>query len=222
MRAWVAKGLFMALSIMLAISLLAQHGCSGERQKRAVYLLVNNSATHSEQFDKVLDVTRYLLGTLLPGESLGLARIDGESFNETDIVARMTFDLRPSMANAQKRAFLESMQKLGNNIRPGRYTDITGGILQAIEYLNDTRASQKYILIFSDLKEVTRKGKVRDFPISFNGIHVVVINASKLKSDNIDPAEYQQRVDNWVKRVEQGRGTWKLLNDLNYLHTILE
>ncbi|MCW9047127.1 MAG: VWA domain-containing protein [Gammaproteobacteria bacterium] len=222
MKTFVAKGVFLSLSFMLLMSLLAQHGCSKPREKKAVYVLVDTSGTYSKQFDKVQIVMRYLLGSLTPGESLALARIDSESFNEKDIIARMSFDLRPSMANAQKRAFIESIDKFGKNIQPSRYTDITGGILQAIEYLNETQATQRTILIFSDLKEEIKKGQIRDFPISFNGIHVVAINVTKLKSDNVDPREYQNRVETWAKRVEQGGGDWKLINDMNHLSQIIE
>lgn len=222
MKTFAAKGLFITLSILLSLSLLAQHGCSEPREKKAVYVLVDTSGTYSKQFDKVQTVLRYLLGSLLPGESLALARIDSESFNEKDIVARMSFDLRPSMANAQKRAFLESVDKFGKNIKSSKYTDITGGILQAIEYLNETQATQRYILIFSDLKEEIKKGQIRNFPISFNGIHVVAINVTKLKSDNVDPRKYQERVDEWTNRVEQGGGNWKLINDMNHLSQIME
>lgn len=210
------------LNILLAVMLFSLTGCSEPRGKKAVYVLVDTSGTYSKQFDKVQGVLRYLLGVLQPGESLALARIDSGSFSEKDIVARMTFDLRPSMANSQKRAFLESIENFGKKIKSSKYTDITGGILQAIEYLNETRANEKHILIFSDLKEEIKKGQVRDFPISFNGIRVAAINVTKLKSDNTDPREYQQRVDNWAKRVEQGGGHWKLINDLNRLDAILE
>ncbi|MCW8935956.1 MAG: VWA domain-containing protein [Gammaproteobacteria bacterium] len=222
MKTFIAKGVFLGLSFMLLMSLLAQHGCSEPREKKAVYVLVDTSGTYSKQFDKVQIVMRYLLGSLTPGESLALARIDSESFNEKDIIARMSFDLRPSMANAQKRAFIESIDMFGKNIQASRYTDITGGILQAIEYLNETQATQRTILIFSDLKEEIKKGQVRDFPISFNGIHVVAINVTKLKSDNVDPREYQNRLDAWAKRVEQGGGNWKLINDMNNLSQIIE
>jgi len=214
------KRIFLSLVFSLAVVLTLLVGCSEPRTKRAVYVLVDTSGTYSQQFEKVQGVMRYMLGTLLPGESLALARIDSESFSEKDIVARMNFDLRPSMANAQKRAFLESVDKFGSNISPSKYTDITGGILQAIEYLNETKATDKYILIFSDLKEDIKQGQVRDFPINFNGIHAVAINVTKLQSDNIDPREYQQRVDAWAVRVEQGNGQWKLINDLNRLEAI--
>jgi len=214
------KRIFLSLGFSLAVFLVLLVGCSEPRSKRAVYVLVDTSGTYSQQFEKVQGVMRYMLGTLLPGESLALARIDSESFSEKDIVARMSFDLRPSMANAQKRAFLESIEKFGAGISPSKYTDITGGILQAIEYLNETKANEKYILIFSDLKEDIKQGQVRDFPINFNGIHAVAINVNKLQSDNIDPREYQQRLDAWATRVEQGNGYWKMINDLNRLEAI--
>jgi len=222
MRELTKKGIFITLSILLSIGILTQSGCSGERKKKAVYVLVDISGTYSQQFEKVKGVVRYLLGSLLPGESLALARIDSGSFNEKDIVARMSFDLRPSIANSQKRAFLESVEKFGEDIKPSEYTDITGGILQAIEYLNETQANQRYILIFSDLKEEIKKGQIRDFPISFNGTNVVAINVTKLQSDNVDPREYYKRVEDWTKRVEEGGGTWKLVNDLNHLDSIIE
>jgi len=214
------KRIFLSLGLSLTLVLMLLLGCSEPRSKKAVYVLVDTSGTYSQQFEKVQGVMRYMLGTLLSGESLALARIDSESFSEKDIVARMSFDLRPSMANAQKRAFLESVEKFGSDILPSKYTDITGGLLQAIEYLNETKATEKYILIFSDLKEEIKQGQVRDFPINFNGTHVVAINVTKLQSDNVDPREYQQRVDAWAARVKQGNGDWKLINDLNRLEAI--
>lgn len=210
------------LSGLVVLVFLTQAGCSEPREKRAVYVLVDTSGTYSEQFDKVQSVLRYLLGALQPGESLALARIDSESFNEKDIVARMSFDLRPSMANAQKRAFLESVNQFEQSLQASQYTDITGGILQAIEYLNETRANQRTILIFSDLKEEVKKGQIRDFPINFNGIRVVAINVTKLKSDNVDPRKYQARIDDWAQRVEQGGGEWQVINEMNNLSRIVE
>jgi len=222
LNALMAKSGFIALGILLGISIIAQHACSKPSEKKAVYVLADTSGIYSKQFDKVQSVMLHLLGALQAGESLAFARIDDESFNETDIIARMNFDLRPSIANAQKRAFLESVNQFGKHIIPGKYTDITGGILQAIEYLNETQAKQRYILILSDLKEETKKDQVRNFPISFNGIHVVVINVAELENDNAESGEYQKRVEAWVDRIEQGGGDWKLINDMARLGEVVE
>ncbi len=216
------KPLLIALVGVFLMGLLGLSACSERNTSKAVYVLVDTSGTYSQQFDKVGSVVRYLLGVLQPGESLALARIDSESFSETDIVARVTFDLRPSMANSQKRALIETLDEFGKTIKPSKFTDITGGVLQAIEYLNETAAGDKTILLFSDLMEEVKKGQVRDFPISFNGIKLVAINVTKLQSDNVDPREYQKRVDEWAARVEQGGGHWKMINDLNRLDNILQ
>ena len=66
-----------------------------------------------------------------------VARIDTGSFSEKDIVAKVTFDDRPSMANQQKREFQKRVDDFVRTVKPASYTDITGGILQATEYLNE-------------------------------------------------------------------------------------
>jgi hypothetical protein len=108
-----------------------------------------------------------------------------------------------------------------NEVKPAPYTDITGGILQAIEYLNEQHTGRKTILIFSDLKEELKKGYVRDLPLNLRGFDVVALNVTKLRSDNVDPREYMDRLAAWKKRVEAGGGTWRVVNDLDRLDGIL-
>ena len=133
----------------------------------------------------------YLLATLDSGDSIAIARIDSGSFSEKDIIAKVTFDDRPSTANQQKRMFKDKIDEFVNNTKRGsRHTDITGGMLQASEYLDETGAGERYVLIFSDLEEDLQKGHIRDFPISLPDIHVVALNVTKLRSDNIDPRDY--------------------------------
>ena len=50
---------------------------------------------------------------------------------------------------------------------------------------------------------------------------MVALNVTKLRSDNVDPREYFDRVDNWEERVVNGGGSWKLVNDLDNLHQLL-
>ena len=80
---------------------------------------------------------------------------------------------------------------------------------------------RKYILLFSDLKEDIKKGHVRNFPIDVSGCNVVALNVTKLRSDNVDPREYFDRVKKWRTRVEEGGGHWRLMNDLNRLDGLL-
>ena len=189
---------------------------------RGVYMLLDTSGTYKKELKRAEAIINYLLGTLQPGDSMAVARIDSGSFSEKDIVAKMTFDKRPSIANQQKRLFKEKIDNFVQTAKGSAYTDITGGVLQSVEFLNEAGAGQKYILIFSDLKEELVKGHIRNFPIQVDGCNVVALNVTKLRSDNIDPREYYKRVEDWRARVEAGGGNWRIVNDLERLENIFE
>lgn len=211
-----------ARAFLIAALAAAIAGC-GEAapHTKAVFMLIDTSGTYTEEVTKAQAIANYLLGVLNSGDSLGFARIDSASFTEKDIIAKMTFDARPSHANQQKRAFRQRLDRFVTSVSGSSYTDITGGMLQGAEWLNETGAGQKYILIFSDLEEDLREGYIRDFTIDLTGIHVVALNVTKLRSDQVDPREYLVRLGNWQGRVEMGGGVWKVVNDLDRLDAIL-
>jgi hypothetical protein len=185
-------------------------------------MLLDTSGTYSRELGKAQAIINYLLGTLSPGDSLAVARIDTGSFSEKDIIHKVNFDGRPSVSNEQKRAFRLTIDKFVKSVKPSSYTDISGGILQAVEWLNETGAGQKTILIYSDMEEELKKGYVRDFPIQLSGIKVVALNVTKLRKDIVDPRKYMSRIDAWKNKVEAGGGQWKVVNDLDRLERILE
>lgn len=198
-------------------------GCADTTSRsRAVYMLMDTSGTYAAELEKARAIVNYLLGTLQPGDSLAVARIDTGSFSEKDIINKVTFDGRPSRSNEQKRVFRQAIDDFIASVKRSPYTDITGGVLQAVEYLNETGAGKKTVLIFSDMEEELAKGFVRDFPIQISGIRVVALNVTKLRQDNIDPRKYMSRLEQWEKRVETGGGTWQVINDLERLERILE
>jgi len=207
----------------LAALALALAGCSGEAapHTRGVYLLMDTSGTYTRELDKAQALINALLAKLEPGDSFAVARVDTGSFSERDIVARVTFDERPSMTNQQKRKFREQIDSFVRGVSAAAYTDITGGILQAAEYLNEKNPGRKTVLIFSDLKEDLKDGYVRDIPLTVDGFEVIAINVTKLGSDNIDPREYMNRLEDWQHRVQSGGGTWRVINDLDRLEHIL-
>lgn len=198
-------------------------GCADTTSRsRAVYMLMDTSGTYAAELEKARGIVNYLLGTLQPGDSLAVARIDTGSFSEKDIINKVTFDGRPSRSNEQKRVFRQAIDDFIASVKRSPYTDITGGVLQAVEYLNETGAGKKTVLIFSDMEEELAKGFVRDFPIQISGIRMVALNVTKLRQDNIDPRKYMSRLEQWKKRVETGGGTWQVINDLERLDRILE
>jgi hypothetical protein len=186
-----------------------------------VYLLVDTSGTYTKQVTKAQQIILYALSRLQPLDSFAVARIDTASFTEKNIVAKATFDDRPSTTNLQKRAFASRVEKFIDETKPASNTDITGGLLQAIEFLNEKQAGRKEILIFSDMKEDLAKGYVRDIPLDFKGFEVVALNVTKLRSDNVDPREYLSRLETWRAKVEKGGGRWRVINDLDRLDGLL-
>ena len=199
-------------------------GCTDPRSHtQAVYMLVDTSGTYAEEVNKAQLIVNYLLGTLQPGDSLAVARVKSRSFSEKDIVAKATFDNRPSQANAQKRQFREQMETFTRSRSGSAYTDITGGLIQGSMFLSETGAGHKTILIFSDMQEELDKVAVRDFPIDLKGVRVVAVNVVKLRTDNVDPRRYLGRLEAWQKRVEAaGAREWRVINDIEHLDGVLK
>jgi hypothetical protein len=214
------KRTFLAL---IPAAVLAAAGCTDQRShSHAVYMLVDTSGTYAQEANKAQLIINYLLGSLQSGDSLAVARVTSRSFSEKDIIAKATFDTRPSQENAQKRAFRERIETTFRSVPGSRHTDITGGLIQGAEFLNETGAGHKTIIIFSDMQEELDKVTQRDFPINLKGVRVVAVNVVKLKTDNVDPRKYMGRLEAWQKRVEgAGAREWRVINNLDRLEAIL-
>ncbi|MDH5611687.1 MAG: VWA domain-containing protein [Gammaproteobacteria bacterium] len=197
--------------------------CSGGgSHATSVVLLLDTSGTYTNELEKAQSIINYILGTLSSGDSFTVARIDSGSFSEKDIVAKMTFDDRPSAANSQKRTFQAAINKMVAEVKSSTYTDISGGMLQAIEFLEESGAGNRHVFVFSDMKEEIPEGHIRDFPINFAGVTVTALNVTKLRSDNVDPREYLDRLADWKSRVESNGGAWRVVNDLERIEGLLQ
>ncbi|NNF96378.1 MAG: VWA domain-containing protein [Halobacteria archaeon] len=218
-RGSMMKKLIIILSFISAVFL---SGCSEPvPNTRGVYMLMDTSGTYTNELRQAQRVINFILASLEPGDSFAVARVDTASFSEKDIVAKVAFDDRPSRANQQKRNFRDKIDKFVKSVKGSSHTDITGGTLQAIEWLNEAGTGHNTILIFSDLQEDLKAGYVRDIPLQLSGFKVVALNVTKLRSDNIDPREYLNRLAAWQERVEAGGGTWQVVNDLERLEKVL-
>ena len=210
-------------ALLLAAALfLGSCSAASVPRNTGVYLLIDTSGTYNKQVSKAEQIILFALSRLQPADSIAVARIDTGSFSEKNIIAKATFDERPTTANQQKRAFASRVEKFIDESNPAPYTDITGGLLQAIEFLKEKDPGRKEILIFSDMKEDLAKGYVRDnLPLDFKGFDVVALNVTKLRSDNFDPREYLSRLDSWRAKVEKAGGHWRVINDLDRLDGLL-
>lgn len=186
--------------------------------KRAVYVLLDRSGTYGQDFEKVTSTLKQLLANMEPGDALTLARADNENASAQDIVMTVTFSSRPSQANSEKRAVLKAVEQLAVETRVGSYTDITGGLLQAMSWLNATGAGKKLIIVLSDFPDEPREGYMREFPVNFNGARVMVWNAGQAEPVAAvaltASQSFAERAALWQQRVESGGGSWQLVNDV--------
>jgi len=214
----------LSIAAVLAVALVIGACADKKSHSRAVYMLVDTSGTYTQELGRAQALTGYILGTLNPGDSFAVARVKSRSFSEKDIIAKVTFDKDPLQANAQKRAFRDKVADFTKGVTKGSaYTDITGGIIQAAEFLNETGAGRKTILIFSDMQEELDYQTMRDFPIDLKGISIVALNVTKLTTDNADPRRYLNRMEWWEKRVRAaGAEDWRRVNDLEHPERIFD
>ena len=105
--------------IALAGLALTLAGCSGEAAPttRGVYLLMDTSGTYTQELGKAEALINAILAKLEPGDSFAVARVDTGSFTEKDIVAKVTFDDRPSMTNQQKRQFRDAIDHFVKQVK---------------------------------------------------------------------------------------------------------
>lgn len=205
--------------LLVVFAALSISSCSGGNGRHAIYMVVDVSGTYARQSDKAGDVLKYLLITANPGDTLALARINSRSYSEKNIVTKVTLERVPSKANAQKKVFAKTADRFVKKIRRARgsaYTDISGALILATEFLRETEASKQTIVIFSDMKQELSKGTVRDFDFDVKGIRFVVINIAKLRTDNVDPRRYKRRMDAWNKKLmDSGAAEWVVVTDMD-------
>lgn len=210
-----------ALCVLIAL-IGGIQGCSNRADRsQGVYLLLDTSGAHAAEMKKAQDIIYFLLRTLQPGDTLFVSRIDTGSFSEKDIIAKARFDQRPSVTNVQKRSFQKKIDAFLTSVSDNKYADISGGILQAIESLNEFNNGRKYILIFSDLDKEPAKGFGRDVPLALNGFHVVAFNMPQLRDEKYDHRNYLEQVEAWRQKTEKGGGQWRFIVDMERLEAIL-
>ncbi len=203
-----------ARQAIAAAGLLLAGACADARtHARATCVLVDVSGTYADQRDEVVRVIRSgLLPEVRPGDSFTVIRIGDRSYDSRAVEAAVTFDTQPSRANAEKLALAGKLDHFAQSrAHPSRFTDISGALLLAADYLRETRAGRKSIVIFSDMKEELPPGTHRALPSGeLQGIDVVAMNVKRLDADIRDPAGYRARLREWGARLTRaGAASWK-------------
>jgi hypothetical protein len=190
------------LALALVCALLSSCS-SGKNYAQAICALVDVSGTYADQRPEVVNVIkRGILPKLMPGDSLFVIRIDSESYKKDNLVGQITLDVRPSKANAEKLAFSRALEEFAQKPMRSKFTDIRGAMMLGSEYLKETGAGTKTMVIFSDMEEELPKGVRRDLASDeFKGMRVLAMNVKKLNADNANPTVYRARMAHWQKQV---------------------
>jgi hypothetical protein len=190
------------LALVLAAAALT--ACSDASQySQAVAVLIDTSGTYADQEPEVARIVkREVLPELVPGDTLAVVRIDSESYEKADVIQLVTLDQRPSHAAAQKLALAKALDEFAARGERSQYTDIPGAMMLAAEYLHETGAKSRVILLFSDMQAELPPGTKRHFSErEFDGIRVAALNVKQLGPDNANPDVLRARLASWEKEV---------------------
>ena len=213
------------LALGLAAGLLVA-GCSQvDNQTAGVYVLVNVADSHNRQPSREIETARniieYLLQNLTPSDTLAAASIGTANFNASDIIATQTFSQRPSVVNDEKRTFRARFDRYAKSAAGSLFSDICGGMLQAIETLNRSKAARKTIVILSNLKEKPAVGTASDLPLQMTGYTVVALKTHGLQPGSRDMKLYLRRAEYLRRKVEGASGQFRIIEDLHQLNEVL-
>jgi hypothetical protein len=214
-----ARSAWSTLALLLLAALLAS--CAGGRRyNQAICALIDVSGTYADEKAEVARILkRDVLPSLLPGDTLLVIRIDSGSYEKENVEALVTFDARPSEANAQKLALAHRLDAFAAQANASEYTDILGAMLLGSEYLREIEADSRVILVFSDLEQDLPDGARRRIEAGeFDGIQMVAMNVKRLHGDNADPDAFRGRLAGWQGQVlGGGAASWRAIMDANQL-----
>ncbi len=214
----------MKCAALIVAALLASCS-SGAQYSQAIVALVDVSGTYADQRPEVVSVIRKgLLPKLTPGDTLIVIRIDSESYKKANVEASVTLDLRPSKANAQKLALASTLEEFSHKPMRSAHTDIRGAMMLGAEYLRETNAGRRTMVIFSDLEEDLPKGVKRDMaPDELKGVRILAMNVKRLGPDNANPTAYRARLASWQKQLTQhGAREFKVVLEAEKLADLLD
>jgi hypothetical protein len=215
----------LALPALVFFALLMLSGCRETQppiiHTQGIYMLLDTSDISTFELKKAQALINYILGSLDPADSFAVAPLGSQSVREKTSIHQITFDKRPSVATNQKRVFAHKVDSFLKKRPKSPGPDISGGLLLAVEWLNQPQAGKKKILIFSDMEEEGSVPPPGDLQIPLEGFAVIALNVTTLRSASTDPRDYLDRLNGWRVKVESGGGTWLIINDLTRLEPVI-
>jgi len=169
-------------------------------------------------------IRKGVLPRLIPGDTLVVIRIDSESYKKANVEASMTLDVRPSKANAQKLQLASMLEAFSHKQLRSAHTDIRGAMMLGAEYLRESNAGRRTMVIFSDMEEELPRGVKRDMAADeLKGVRVLAMNVKRLGHDNANPTAYRARLAGWEKQLtSHGAREFKVVLEAEKLSDLLD
>jgi hypothetical protein len=215
----------MTKTTLALAALLASSCSSGSQYAHAIVALVDVSGTYADQKAEVVNVIRKgLLPKMTPGDTLVVIRIDDESYRKQNVEASVTLDVRPSRANAQKLALASALEEFQKRPVHTAHTDIRGAMMLGAEYLRESNAGRRTMVVFSDMEEDLPHGVKREMAADeLKGVNVLAMNVKRLAHDNANPTAYRQRLSGWEKQlIGHGAREFKVVLDAEKLAELID
>jgi hypothetical protein len=92
------------------------------------------------------------------------------------------------------------------------------------EYLRESNAGRRTMVVFSDMEEDLPRGVKRDLaPDELKGVRVLAMNVKRLARDNANPTAYRQRLSGWEKQlISHGAREFKVVLEPEKLADMLD
>lgn len=212
--------------LLTAALVAAATACTDSKQYETSYCaLVDISGTYAREKNSVVKIIKAgILPEMIPGDSLYFITIDSNSYNEENLVTKLTLDYRPTTANNQKFALSKKLDKFASGNAKSSRTDISGAMMLCSDYLKEAQSGTQVMIVFSDMHEELPSGVVRRFADDeFSGIDIAAMNVIKLNKDSTNPEVYRDRLKDWDDRiVGSGASSWTTLLDSSKIQEFIE
>lgn len=213
-------------TILTGLGLLLLAACSDNKAYETSYCaLADISGTYASEKGSIVKIIKAgILPEMVPGDSIFFIMIDSNSYQDDNIVTKMTLDYRPTEVNNQKLSFSKQLDKFANGNDRSKHTDISGAMMLCSENLKKTGSGTQIMFVFSDMKEELPEGVVRNFrDDEFKGIDIAAMNVIKLNKDSANPEIYRKRMDEWEKKVKKyGAEDWNSQLDATKVREFIE
>ena len=212
----------MIVAVLMGMAFFTIACTRHESHPKGVYALVETSTADADRWEMMQSALNRLLKNLKPEDILAVASIDSTRFGRKHTPKTVIFDQRPSVMTAQKREFQNHFDTLNASGKPGSQPDIIGGLLQAVQFLNQAQRTQKIVLMVFSPNTVVPLDDLNEQFLRLEGIQVIVLDLTRQAQTTADPEQYQQRMDHWQRLIESGGGSWQVISDLEQLDQIFE